>query len=58
METTYVVDDTKNEKGTNALIEQNLRRLYQQTLEEELPDRFKTLLRDLKASETKAGSKA
>lgn len=40
--------DGKSQK----LIEDNLRRVYQQTLEEDVPDRFKDLLSRLKDRKT------
>lgn len=36
------------------MIEDNLKRVYQQTLEEEVPDRFKDLLSRLKDSDAAA----
>ena len=42
----------KNADKTGDLIDQNLRRAFQQLEEQELPDRFKDLLDKLKSGET------
>ena len=38
------------------LIEQNLKRVFQESVDEELPDRFKDLLARLKSSEGQDGT--
>lgn len=45
-----------NADKTGDLIDQNLRRAFQQLEEQELPDRFKDLLDKLKAGETVSAS--
>ena len=42
-------------KNAKELIEQNLREIYQEALQQEVPDRFKALLKDLKAADEKNG---
>ena len=38
--------------GSRALIEDNLRKVYQEKLEEEVPDRLKDLLEQLRRAQT------
>lgn len=46
-----------NEKqmSADALIDQNLKRIFQETLDEDLPDRFLDLLNKLKDTSSPAG---
>jgi hypothetical protein len=44
-----------NEKNHERVIDENLKRVFQQTLEEGIPDRFKNLLEQLKAQESESG---
>ena len=46
--------DNKNEQ--ERIIDENLRRVYNETLEEGIPDRFKELLNQLKSQESEQGS--
>jgi hemerythrin-like domain-containing protein len=48
--------DKKNSDASKELIEQNLRRVYDETIREEIPDRFKALLDRLRSSETGKGA--
>ncbi len=41
--------------GSRALIEDNLRKVYQEKLEEEVPDRLKSLLEQLRQAQKEAG---
>ena len=41
--------------GSRALIEDNLRKVYQEKLEEEVPDRLKNLLEQLRHAQKGAG---
>lgn len=43
--------DSDGKGKSQRLIEDNLKRVYQQTLDEEMPDRFKDLLARLKDSD-------
>lgn len=43
--------EENNEPGLDAQIEQNLRRVYQQKLEEDIPDELMQLLSQLKAQD-------
>ena len=45
-------------QAIRAQIDENLKRVYARTVEEELPDRFKDLLAQLKARETGSGGDA
>lgn len=45
--------DNKNEQ--ERIIDENLRRVYNETLEEGIPDRFKELLNQLKNQEAEQG---
>lgn len=39
-----------------SVIDENLKRVYQETMEEGVPDRFKELLKALKSQESEKGS--
>ena len=43
----------KNSSGLKGQIDENLKRVYQEALEEEVPDRFKELLEQLRKKEAK-----
>ena len=49
---------SKDERGdpTDDHIDQNLKKVYEEVLNEELPDRFKDLLAKLKSGETPGSS--
>lgn len=47
--------DSEND-NVRRQIDENLRRVYQEKVEEELPDRFKQLLEQLKAKEKTGGA--
>jgi len=51
-------DDTPKRQAIRAQIDENLKRVYAQALSEELPDRFKDLLAQLKSGSLPAGSKS
>ena len=44
--------EKKDTSGLKAQIDENLKRVYQQTLEEEVPDRFKELLEQLRKKDS------
>ncbi|WP_375688692.1 NepR family anti-sigma factor [Pseudooceanicola sp. LIPI14-2-Ac024] len=48
--------DSEND-NVRRQIDENLRRVYQEKVEEQLPDRFKQLLDQLKAQEPNGGQK-
>ena len=43
---------TEDRGGRGHQVDENLKRVFEKTLSEELPDRFKDLLNQLKAGET------
>ncbi|MEL6644840.1 MAG: NepR family anti-sigma factor [Pseudomonadota bacterium] len=45
------MNDSDGKDKSHKLIEDNLKRVYQQTVDEEMPDRFKDLLARLKDSD-------
>ena len=47
----------KDKNDREALIDENLKRVYQETLEEGIPDRFKDLLNQLKQQDVEQGQK-
>ena len=47
------MSDKKDKPTLRNSIEENLRKVYQEMLEEEVPDRFKQLLAQLKAAQSK-----
>jgi hypothetical protein len=49
--------DDDNRQRFEAMIDDNLKRLYSDLVQEELPDRFKDLLSQLKDQDTSASSK-
>ncbi|GGL97811.1 NepR family anti-sigma factor [Pseudooceanicola nanhaiensis] len=48
--------DSEND-NVRRQIDENLRRVYQEKVEEDLPDRFKQLLEQLKAKEDNGGAR-
>jgi hypothetical protein len=48
-------DDSPSRQAIRAQIDENLRRVYTTALNEELPDRFRDLLDQLKAKEAERG---
>lgn len=50
-------DDTPKRQAIRAQIDENLKRVYAQALSEELPDRFKDLLAQLKSGALPGGQK-
>lgn len=44
-----------NDKNSQRMIDENLKRVFDQTLEEGVPDRFKLLLDQLKQQESQGG---
>jgi len=47
------MDRDKGKPALEQQIEENLRRVYQQNMEEDVPDRFKQLLSKLKSQDTR-----
>lgn len=45
-----------NNKNHERVIDENLKRVFEQTLDEGIPDRFKNLLEQLKQQDTERGS--
>ena len=50
-------DETPKRQAIRAQIDENLKRVYAEALSEELPDRFKDLLAQLKSGGLPGGSK-
>ena len=50
-------DETPKRQAIRAQIDENLKRVYAEALSEELPDRFKALLAQLKSGGLPGGSK-
>lgn len=48
--------NTEPNSGTRKQIDDNLRRVFQEKVEEEIPDRFKDLLAQLQEQDAKKGS--
>lgn len=53
----YMAKDSPNAK-TRQQIDENLRRVFQEKLDEELPDRFKDLLSQLRKQDEDKGNKS
>ena len=53
--TILMANDSDGKQNAKELIEKNLKDLYQEALDKEVPDRFKALLQNLKAAEGKDG---
>ena len=49
--------DSKGKSRLHQQIDENLRRVYEDLLSEDVPDRFKDLIAQLKARETDEGGK-
>jgi hypothetical protein len=45
----------KQKSGRDGVIDENLRRVYEETVEEGIPDRFKSLLEQLKQQDSEQG---
>lgn len=48
-------EDTPRRQAMRAQIDENLKRVYSSALQEEMPDRFRDLLAQLKAGDDAAG---
>ncbi len=50
------MSNTEPNSGTRKQIDENLRRVFQEKVEEEVPDRFKQLLAQLQEQDSRKGS--
>lgn len=50
-------EDGANRRAIREQIDENLKRVYQDSLSEELPDRFRELLAQLKAKDGQGGAR-